>query len=86
MIPPTITPITDTPRFSSERKDQAQLARCASEWVSVGANVVISNSDTPYIRELYPTSKWTLTSVSVKRHKLDGAERKNADELIISNV
>ena len=68
------------------KEQQAQLARSASEWVGVGANVVISNSDTPYIRELYPATKWNLTSVSVARHiSCNGSERTNADELIISN-
>ena len=67
-------------------EQQAELAQSANEWVSGGVNVIISNSDTPYIRELYPATKWTLTSVSVKRYiSCNGAERNNADELIISN-
>lgn len=46
--------------------DQIRLEASASEWKKAGAHVILSNADTPRIRELYKC--WTLHEVMAARN------------------
>lgn len=85
---PPYHPVSDTANFTSyttdgfERDEQIRLGGVAHDAVRRGAHVIISNSDTPLIREIY--RGWELHEVQAPRRiNSDGAKRGNVDELII---
>jgi len=67
------------------RDDQKRLAEAAHRWDKIGAKVILSNSDTEFMRNLYPS--WKTFTAKIRRsigQKV--ASRTKAAELVISNV
>lgn len=64
--------------------DQERLATLAEYLRGVGVRVVLSASDTPFVRGLYPARVWKLEEVEVRRSVGAGpATRKKVGELLI---
>lgn len=64
--------------------DHIQLARCANYWSNHGAKVMVSNSDTEFVRELY--RDWNITEVQARRSiSADRSKRGRVGELVIRN-
>lgn len=90
---PPYDPVSKTSSFVSYSKkgfgkdDQSRLAHEAERLVRLGAQVVLSNSDTPFIRSLYSDSSlFKVETVDVRR--AIGASthsRKHVPELIITS-
>ena len=71
-------------RFNGE--GQKQLSLCAREWHKAGAQIIISNSDTELIRDLYKAKYWHIKGAVGKRSincKANG--RGKVREVIITN-
>jgi DNA adenine methylase len=65
--------------------EQTALRDRARVWANAGAHVVLSNSDTPFIRALYQS--WTLVEVQAPRNiNSNGAGRSKVNELLIVNA
>jgi DNA adenine methylase len=86
---PPYDPVTTTANFTSYTADafsadnQRDLADCARELVARGCRVMLSNSDTPYIRSLY--KGFRLDRVKCPRAiNSNAAKRGDVDELIIT--
>jgi DNA adenine methylase len=86
---PPYDPVTTTASFTSYTSlafgpdDQRALADCARELVARGCRVMLSNSDTPFIRSLY--RGFRLARVRCPRAiNSNAAKRGDVDELIIS--
>lgn len=85
-------PVSKTANFSGytadgfTREDQERLAERARELKERGAFVMLTNSDHPLVRELYPEPFWRVERVEVRGDALntDGAKRGKVGELIIS--
>ena len=87
LVPP-YEPVTATARFTSYtahafgRDDQRALAETARRLVARGCHVVLSNSDTPFIRDLY--AGFQLDAVRCPRSINSAAGRRgDVSELII---
>jgi DNA adenine methylase len=88
---PPYAPMTDTSflRYSAEgfsEKDQQQLAAFATKLHRKGVRVMLSNSDTPFVRRLYAASHFRVAAVEAPRLvncKPEG--RGGAAEVIITN-
>ena len=66
--------------------EQKRLRDAALRWHELGAKVVISNADTPLIRNLYDGAPWTLHQVTAPRPiNCNGADRGAAAELLIAS-
>ena len=67
-------------------REQRRLRDFALELHSQGVHVMLSNSDTPLIRELYRDGVWSIDSILVPRNvNSKGAGRGAVDELVITN-
>jgi len=66
--------------------DQRRLAAHALRMKESGAHVILTNSDAPLVRELYPETFWKVERVVVRGDALnsDGAKRGKIAELIIT--
>ena len=65
--------------------DQQRLRDAAIKWHTQGVNVMLSNSDTPLIRQLYADSPFVLHQVNAPRQiNCKGNGRKPVDELLIT--
>ena len=66
--------------------DQRRLAARAHHLKQNGAHVLLTNSDHPLVRELYPEPFWKVERVEVRGDALntDGAKRGKVGELVIS--
>jgi DNA adenine methylase len=87
-LDPPYEPVTATASFTSYtahafgRDDQRALAETARRLVARGCHVVLSNSDTPFIRELY--AGFQLDTVRCSRSINSSADRRGeVSELII---
>ena len=87
-LDPPYEPVTATASFTSYtahafgQDDQRALAETARRLVARGCHVVLSNSDTPFIRELY--AGFQLDAVRCSRSINSSADRRGAvSELII---
>lgn len=87
---PPYKPISETSSFTSYTKDgfddqdQKHLVSCASETASLGAHVVISNSDHQEIRSLY--KEFVIEEIQAARNiNSKGDGRGKINELIIHN-
>ena len=68
------------------KNDQAELQKAALSWHYSGALVMLSNSDTPHIRELYSKPPWNITEVYAPRMVSSNANTRGpVRELIIRN-
>jgi DNA adenine methylase len=66
------------------REDQIQLANISRKLSDRGCRVLLSNSDTPFIRELY--SDFSIKEVDAQRAiNSKGSKRAGHKELLISN-
>ena len=88
-LDPPYPPLNGTSYFTHYTKnrfsitDQSNVHNFAEELSKRGCNVLISNADTPEIRELYKA--WRITSVGVTRFISCKSERRKVSELIIIN-
>lgn len=79
---PPYVPLSDTASFTSYTKsgfgpnEQAALRDCARRLVERGVKVLISNSDTPLIRELYAAEPFEIRTVFASRAVNSKAERR----------
>ncbi len=71
-------------RFGST--EQENLEQVAQAWCKQGARVMLSNADTPFIRQLYRAKLWRLHEVRAPRMiNSRAAGRKAVTELIITS-
>ena len=69
---PPYVPLSDTAKFTDysaggfSEDDQVELAACSEKLANKGIPVLISNHDTPFVRDLYKHAK--LSSFPVVRH------------------
>lgn len=90
---PPYDPLSKTSSFVSYsdagfgKEDQEKLAIEARRLIEIGAQVVVSNSDTPFIRSLYRDSDYfEISEVDVRRSiGASTASRSAAPELIITS-
>ncbi|MDP2235400.1 MAG: Dam family site-specific DNA-(adenine-N6)-methyltransferase [Bacteroidales bacterium] len=86
---PPYPPLNDTSFFQHYSIDkfpnqqQIELSEYAQDLNKIGAFVMISNAETPMIKELY--KGWKVNKVSAYRYVNCKAERKAVSELIITN-
>jgi DNA adenine methylase len=87
-LDPPYDPISSTSNFTAFQRflfgpqDQLKLAEEANTLSIIGAKVMLSNSDTPFIRKIY--AKWNIETVAVRRSVSCG-DRNIVNELIIRN-
>jgi DNA adenine methylase len=65
------------------KKDQTRLHKAATSLRDRGVNVLMSNANVPYVRELY--SEWSITNRPVSRTVNPGKVRNTFTELTISS-
>lgn len=67
--------------------DQVRLRYAAEKWIQLGAKVIVSNNETPFIRNLYSdTSLFSIRTVQSKRPiNRNGKGRGAVPEIIISS-
>jgi DNA adenine methylase len=90
MDPPYI-PASATSNFTGytsdgfDIEDQERLADCVASVVKRGANVLLSNSDTPESRRIFGRGQWQVEKVSARRSiNSDGAKRGAVGEILVS--
>lgn len=89
---PPYVPVSKTALFTGytadgfTKEDQERLAEYARSLKARGVHVLLTNSDAPLVRELYPEPFWKVERVEVRGDALntDGAKRGKVGELIIS--
>jgi DNA adenine methylase len=91
-LDPPYHPISNTSNFTSytnngfTNKDQEDLAKIFKKLTDRGCYILLSNSDSEYIRELYSEFKENIIEVKVQRAiNSKASKRKNHTELIIRN-
>ena len=91
-LDPPYYPISITSNFTSytnngfTTKDQEELAKIFKKLTDRGCQILLSNSDSEYIRELYSEFKEDIIEVKVQRAiNSKASKRKNHTELIIRN-
>jgi len=87
---PPYMPLTETAQFTSYTSggfgydDQVRLRDVALELAGAGVRVLLSNHDTPKVRELYSEERFELHVVPVARAiNSRGSKRGKVDELVI---
>jgi len=87
---PPYDPVATTANFTSYTQsgfspdDQRELAELARTLVERGCNVMLSNSDTPFIRSLY--KGFTIDTVKCARAiNSNASKRGSVDEVVIYN-
>lgn len=84
--PPYDGTFTSYTSFGFGDKEQAELADNLRYLVSRGVAVATTNSDTPFIRGLYPTGAWNVQTVSEPRSvAARGSSRTRAPCLLITS-
>jgi DNA adenine methylase len=90
-LDPPYVPASATANFTSytsdgfDIEDQERLADVVASVVKRGANVLLSNSDTPESRRIFGRGAWLLESVSARRNiNSDGAKRGAVGEILVS--
>ena len=85
---PPYVPLTDTANFASYTAGgfgsgaAARLAQCFRRLATNGATCILSNSDTPLVRDLY--AGLDIRSVSARRNvNSDGAKRGQVGEVLV---
>lgn len=67
-----------------DKGDQARLKEKVDVWTAIGVQVMVSNSDTPFIRNLY--QGYTLHTITAPRSiSCKGHKREKAAEVLITN-
>jgi DNA adenine methylase len=89
-VDPPYDPVSSTSNFTGYtsngfgNKNQEQLADVFETLASKGCFVLLSNSDTPFVRDLY--SDFSIKEVDVQRAiNCKGSKRAGHKELLISN-
>jgi DNA adenine methylase len=89
-IDPPYHPLSPTASFTSYTKeafgvkDQQALAELVASAAKRGVRVMLSNSDTQFIRELYSRERIIVQTVKARRAiSCDGAKRGKVDEVVI---
>lgn len=89
---PPYDPLSATSSFTSylgpgfNRNDQRELAELAAQLAAKGVNVMLSNSNTKFIRDLYRGIGFKLHRVSCPRAiNADASKRGDVSELIITS-
>jgi len=85
-------PVSKTANFTGYTRDgfgeydQRRLAKLAADLKRAGVHVLLTNSDAPLVRELYPEPFWKVERVEVRGDSLnsDPTKRGKVGELIIS--
>jgi len=84
--PPYDASFTQYTRGGFRAEDQETLAREAFALAERGVHVLLSNHDTPLVRELYPDCVWNVAEVSAPRAiSSKGSSRGKVAELLIAN-
>ena len=84
--PVNSTSFTSYTKLAFGDRDQKRLRDFALELHRGGVHVMLSNSDTPLIRELYRDDMWSIDSLKVPRSvNSKGNGRGAVDELVITN-
>ena len=67
-----------------EQADQIRLKNCVDNWTKQGVSVMVSNADTPFIRDLY--KNYTTHLLTAPRSiSCKGDKREKAAEVLITN-
>jgi len=89
---PPYDPVSDTASFTGynlygfDRNEQKRLKETCDDLTERGVKVLLSNSDTPYIRELYEDASYTVREVKARRNiNSVGEGRGKVNELLILN-
>lgn len=89
-LDPPYDPISDTSSFTGyskggfSKEDQIKLYQCCDELDKKGVKFMLSNSATPFIKELY--AAYNITTVKAKRAiNSVGSKRGNVDEVVVRN-
>lgn len=90
-LDPPYLPASKTANFTAYGSDgftvadHERLADCVAETVKRGANVLLSNSDTPESRSIFTRNGWLVESVSARRSiNSDGKKRGAVGEILVS--
>ena len=90
-LDPPYVPVSATSNFTAYTaggfgpEDQTWLARYAKNLLAVNVFVLLSNADTPVVRDLYPTSHWDLHVIPARRAvNSKGSGRGPVNELLIA--
>ncbi len=89
---PPYDPLSETSSFtgysknSFNKEDQKRLKASCDDLTSRGCHVLLSNSDTPFIRELYNDPKYEIIQVSASRNiNSIGTSRGKISEVLVQN-
>jgi DNA adenine methylase len=84
--PPYDDSFTSYTRNGFDQDEQGSLAGNARALVDRGVHVLLSNHDTPMIRELYSDRTWHVTEIAAPRSiAANGSKRQPARELLIAS-
>ncbi len=73
-------------KLDFSEKDQERLRDFAAQLANAGVNVMLSNSDAPFIRTLYQGATWHIATVQAPRNvNCKGEGRGLVNELLITN-
>lgn len=89
---PPYDPISDTSSFTGydlngfSRSEQQRLKRVCDELTEQGVAILLSNSDTPFVRELYNDIRYTVHVVQARRSiNSVGSKRGKINEVLVKN-
>lgn len=90
-LDPPYDPISDTANFTSytvgdftRHSDHVYLRDCVDRMTERGVWCMVSNSDTPFVRQLY--AGFRIRTISAPRSvSCKGSDRKSVNELVITN-
>lgn len=91
-LDPPYDPVSDTSSFTGyslngfDKEEQERLKAVCDTLTAKGVQLLLSNSDTPFIRELYTDKKYTIKTVQARRNINSIASgRGKIDEVLILN-
>ena len=91
-LDPPFDPLSKTSNFVGYTEsgfgieDQRRVSRVFEKLDSLGCRVLLSNSDTPLVRELYSEfTKGTVVHSSLRAINCEGSKRTDSEELLIAN-
>ena len=89
---PPYDPVSDTSSFTGysvdgfSRTEQARLKQVCDDLTQRGVKVLLSNSDTPFVRELFSDDRYTIQTVQARRNVNSVATgRGKVDEVLVLN-
>lgn len=91
-LDPPYVPVSRTASFTSYSRngfsegDQRALARVFAQLAGMGCSVMLSNSDSPLVHELYDRPPWRIEKVTARRYiNSKGSRRGEVTELVVLN-